>query len=223
MVETGQEPSGEVSPSRFSDDTARVARWLLGTRLERRLSDGRLVRAVIVETEAYLGIRDRAAHTWNGRRTKRVEPMWGPPGHAYVYFVYGMHHCLNLVTREEGTPEAVLIRAAVSEKWWRGEPLSRAELLVAAGPGKLCKFLEIDRRLSGAPLGSDGLRLLARQPRLVARQPRPFSILSGPRVGIAYAGEARHWRLRFAVAGCPAVTHPGGLSPEDGPVEAALR
>lgn len=68
---------------------------------------------ILVETEAYLGVEDRAAHTWNGRRTPRVAPMWGPGGHAYVYFVYGMHYCLNVVTQRAGVPEAVLLRAGV--------------------------------------------------------------------------------------------------------------
>ena len=85
---------------------------------------------VVVETEAYLGVGDRAAHTWNGRRTARVAPMWGPAGHAYVFRVYGMHDCLNVVTREEGVPEAVLLRAAVPEAWWSVEP---AALLAALG------------------------------------------------------------------------------------------
>ena len=72
-------------------------------------------------------VLDRAAHTWNGRRTARVAPMWGPPGHAYVFRVYGMHDCLNVVTREEGVPEAVLLRAAVPEAWWTGAHVARDE------------------------------------------------------------------------------------------------
>lgn len=204
MERARQEHPGDVPKEFFAGETAEVARRLLGTRLERRLADGTLRRVVIVETEAYLGISDRAAHTWNGRRTARVEPMWGPPGHAYVYFVYGMHHCLNVVTREAGTPEAVLIRAGVPESWWRGDPVPRRELLAASGPGRLCKYLGIDRSLSGKQLGGDELRLLP-------AEPRPFEVLRGPRVGIAYAGDAQHWPLRFAVAGCPAVTRRDSL------------
>jgi len=105
----------------FLRDTAIVARDLLGCRLVRRFPDGSTRSVVIVETEAYLGVRDRAAHTWNGRRTARVAPMWGAGGHAYVYFVYGMHHCLNVVTRREGEPEAILLRAGVPEEIWTEE------------------------------------------------------------------------------------------------------
>ena len=186
--------------------TEEVARALLGCRLVRRVP-GRPPRTlVIVETEAYLGVSDRAAHTWNGRRTHRVEPMWGPPGHAYVYRVYGLHDCLNVVTGEAGVPEAVLLRAAVPETWWRGDPVPRAELLSASGPGRLCRALSIGRELSGASLAGPDLELLV-------PLPGPHrGLLSGPRVGVDYAGVAASWPLRFAVAGCPAVTRASGLT-----------
>ena len=184
--------------------TEAVARELLGCRLAHTLPDGTRRSAVIVETEAYLGIADRAAHTWGGRRTKRVAPMWGPGGHAYVYFVYGMHHCMNVVTAEEGTPEAVLLRAAVPDAWWKGRDVARAELLEASGPGRLCRALGVTTALSGAPLSGPEL-VLSRA------EPRDFEVLAGPRVGVDYAGEAAAWPLRFAVAGCPAVTRPGSL------------
>ena len=153
---------------------------------------------MIVETEAYLGVADRAAHTWNGRRTPRVLPMWGPGGHAYVYFVYGMHHCLNVVTRREGEPEAVLIRAGIPED----DPDSR----IASGPAKLCRYLEITTALSGTSLSGPDLSLFPPEKNL-----RPLSVVAGPRVGVAYAREAATWPLRFAVAGSPAVTRPGTL------------
>ena len=179
-------------------ETEDVARALLGCLLVRRTGREEL-RAVIVETEAYLGIADRAAHTWNGRRTPRVLPMWGDAGHAYVYRVYGLHSCLNVVTREEGIPEAVLIRAAVPERWWRGEAAARHELLEASGPGRLCRSLGIDVSLSGASLRGPDLE--------IRRGPcRAFEVMRGPRVGVDYAGEAAAWPLRFAVADCPAVT-----------------
>lgn len=196
----------------FERDTAVVARDLLGCVVVRRFGDGREASAVLVETEAYLGVADRAAHTWNGRRTPRVSPMWGPAGRAYVFRVYGRNDCLNVVTREEGVPEAVLLRAAVPLAWWEGAPLGRAELLAASGPGRLCRHLGVTTALSGAPLS--GPELFVR-----AGPPRPFGVLSGPRVGVGYAGEAAAWPLRFAVAACPAVTARRALRP-GGPVSA---
>ena len=183
-----------------------MARALLGCRLVRRLPGRAPVELVLVETEAYLGVTDRAAHTWNGRRTPRVTPMWGPPGHAYVYRVYGMHDCLNVVTREAGVPEAVLLRAAVPVAWWEGRDVPRTALLSASGPGRLCRALSIGRELSGAPLSGPDLELL------VPSAGPPRDVLVGPRVGVDYAGEAASWPLRFAVAGCPAVTRRAALT-----------
>jgi DNA-3-methyladenine glycosylase len=196
----------------YRRDTAVVARDLLGCRLIRRFPGGERRAVVIVETEAYLGAKDRAAHTWNGRRTPRVAPMWGPGGHAYVYFVYGMHHCLNVVTQEEGVPEAVLLRAAVSEEWWRergrekrGKEKRKQKILLLSGPAKLCAHLSVTTALSGASLSGQEL--------LISRGPRQdFEVLVGPRVGVEYAGAAAAWPLRFAVAGCPAVTRRGFLA-----------
>jgi DNA-3-methyladenine glycosylase len=160
---------------------------------------------ILVETEAYLGVKDRAAHTWNGRRTARVEPMWGEGGHAYVYFVYGMHTCMNVVTRGAGQPEAVLLRAGVSEEYFAEENMEKRKISLkankgnASGPAKLCEYLQVTRELSGAPFSGPEL-ILSRGPR------RRFDVLVGPRVGVDYAGEAAAWPLRFAVAGCAAVT-----------------
>ncbi len=191
----------------YRRDTAVVARDLLGCRLTRRFPDGGTRTIVIVETEAYLGVKDRAAHTWNGRKTPRVAPMWGPGGHAYVYFVYGMHHCLNVVTRREGVPEAVLLRAGVSEEWWKARVpslLSEQNILLLSGPAKLCAHLGVTSALSGVSLRGPELQI-RRGPR------RDFDVLVGQRVGVDYAGEAAAWSLRFAVAGCPAVTRRGLL------------
>ena len=194
-----ERPAGRALPRAFYlRDTGEVARALLGCVLVRRVGREEH-RAVIVETEAYLGVLDRAAHTWNGRRTPRVLPMWGEGGRAYVYGIYGLHTCLNVVTREAGTPEAVLIRAAVPERWWRGEEVPRKALLEASGPGRLCRSLSVGLSLSGASLAGPELK--------VCRGPaRAFEVLTGPRVGVDYAGEAAAWPLRFAVADCPAVT-----------------
>jgi DNA-3-methyladenine glycosylase len=193
-------------PAEFwARSTEEVARGLIGCRLVRRAPDAAIRTVVIVETEAYLGVGDRAAHTWNGRRTPRVAPMWGPPGHAYVYRVYGMHDCLNVVTREEGVPEAVLLRAAVPEEWWSGADVPRSRLLAASGPGRLCRALSVGRGLSGSPLAGPELELLLPLPG------RPLRLLRGPRVGVGYAGEASSWPLRWALADCPAVTRRASL------------
>ena len=223
-------PSFRPLPTSFyRRETAAVARDLLGCRLIRRLPGGERRAVVIVETEAYLGEKDRAAHTWNGRRTPRVAPMWGPGGHAYVYFVYGMHYCLNVVTQRAGTPEAVLLRAAVSEELWHqlygskrtvSSKVNRAAahsgpsypskkspvLSLASGPAKLCAYLGVTAALSGASLSGPDL--------MICRGPRAhFDILVGPRVGVDYAGEAAAWPLRFAVEGCRAVTRRSLLAP----------
>ena len=209
----------------YRQETEDVARALLGCRLTRRLPDGTTRSVILVETEAYLGLKDRAAHTWGGRRTPRVAPMWGEGGHAYVYFVYGMHYCLNVVTQEEGTPEAVLLRAGIPEISSKvgGAPgaalVSRRRrsagphslskktpgLLLASGPAKLCAYLGVTTALSGASLSGPEL-VLSRGPR-AASPSRPARAL-----GVDYAGEAAAWPLRFAVAGCPAVTRPKALS-----------
>jgi DNA-3-methyladenine glycosylase len=140
-----------------------AAPCLVGQLLLRRLGR-QVVAARIVETEAYLGERDPAAHAFRGR-TRRTEPLFGPPGTLYVYLVYGMHHCLNLAVQEDGTAGCVLIRAA--------EPLpgSGIEERSLSGPGRLCRALRLDTRLSGGHLfdAHSGLTLrLGRPPRRVA-------------------------------------------------------
>ncbi len=205
MAKRRQPADAPLPASFYLRDTDSVARDLLGTVLVKR-DEGTERRLVIVETEAYLGTADRAAHTWNGRRTPRVRPMWGPGGHAYVYRVYGIHSCLNVVTREEGIPEAVLIRAAVPERWWEGAAAPGPDLLAASGPGKLCSFLGITSELSGSSLLGPALEIRR-------GTGRPFGVLVGPRVGVDYAGEAAGWPLRFGVEGCPAVTSRRSLRP----------
>jgi DNA-3-methyladenine glycosylase len=212
MIGPEDNPLKPLPPSFFRRDTVLVARDLLGCRLVRRFPGGRERRLVIVETEAYLGVADPAAHTWKGRRTPRVLPMWGPGGRAYVYFVYGMHHCLNVVTKGEGEPEAVLLRAGVPEELW-DESLGRKrddpwKGMIASGPAKLCRYLGVTTRFSGASLSGPELFLLPPPGDF-----RSLHRLAGPRVGVAYAGEAAFWPLRFAIAGCPAVTRRGDLSP----------
>jgi DNA-3-methyladenine glycosylase len=166
----------------------RAARALLGTVLTRHRGR-RLLRARIVETEAYLGERDPAAHAFRGR-TLRTEPLWGPPGTVYVYFIYGMHHCLNIAVDREGVPGCVLIRAA--------EPLDGGlEKGALSGPGRLCRELGIDTSLSGTHLfAPDALLTLA-----PGTPPRHIGVT--PRVGISQAAERR---LRFFDADSGAVS-----------------
>jgi DNA-3-methyladenine glycosylase len=156
-----------------------------------RKSGRRLYGARIVEVEAYLGVNDPAAHTFGGRRTERVEPMWGGGGLLYVYFVYGMHFCANVVTRREGEAEAVLLRAAAHP---------RAPSRTLSGPGRLCRAMGITRGDSGRDLAAGGpyeIRLAPRGRRSIVRRAR---------IGVDSAGEARLWPLRYFLKGEPAVT-----------------
>jgi DNA-3-methyladenine glycosylase len=184
-----------------------VARDLLGRYLVREVEGEALVLR-LVEVEAYLGAPDRASHAWGGRRTPRNASLYLPGGHAYVYFIYGMHWCLNAVTGEADVGSAVLLRAgepvAGEERMrvLRGWPAAPRPGDLAGGPGKLCQALAIDRACDGARLDRGPLRLTAGEP--VA----PAQVAAGPRIGVAYAGEAAAWPLRFAVAGNLHVSRP---------------
>jgi DNA-3-methyladenine glycosylase len=164
----------------YAQPTLHVARRLIGMHLMRRTEHGVQI-ARIVETEAYQGPRDLAAHSSRGR-TPRTEVMFGPPGHAYVYLIYGIWWCLNAVTRAAGTPHAVLIRAL--------EPVAGIGEKTS-GPGLLCKALEIDRRLNGVDLCGDTLWIEAPG---VAKRPR---ITRAKRIGVDYAGSWAEKMWRF--------------------------
>ena len=173
---------GEKLPRTFfARSTLAIARELIGMHLVH--DDGHAVRAGrIVETEAYLGPRDLAAHSSRGR-TARTEVMFGPAGQAYVYFIYGFWNCLNVVTGAAGVPHAVLVRAlepleGIADRTW--------------GPGLLCRALHIDRRLNGVDLTGDVLWL----ERAPARAP-PVRIARSTRIGVDYAGEWARRRWRF--------------------------
>jgi DNA-3-methyladenine glycosylase len=174
----------------YRRNTVAVARSLVGAWLARRWR-GRWYGARIVETEAYLGPADRAAHSWGGRRTPRVEPMYADGGHLYVFLVYGMHFCANVVTRSEGVAEAVLLRAAEG-----GEP---APPRMLSGPGKLCGALGITTRDSGRDLVGGTVRIF-----VGPRRRRRLGVST--RIGIDYAGEATAWPLRFYDPDSPAVS-----------------
>jgi len=146
-----------------------------------------VVRARIVETEAYVGIQDLACHASKGR-TARNDVMFGPPGYVYVYLVYGMHHMLNLVTAPEGEPEAVLIRAL--------EPLVPEPGIPLRGPGVLCRSLGITRTENGSDLcGTGRIRVENGTP------VPPEDIVATPRIGVDYAGEWKDAPLRFCLRG----------------------
>jgi DNA-3-methyladenine glycosylase len=186
--------------------TLRVAHNLLGALLVHETAEG-TTSGRIVEVEAYRGPADQAAHSKNGHRSPRNEVMYGPPGHAYVYFVYGMHHCVNVVTQRVGVPEAVLIRAL--------EPVDGIELMrlrrglpdapawrLCRGPGALCQAMGISRAGNGGDLLDGPLRLLLGAPVAAARVAR------GPRIGVAYAGADALRPWRFALRDSPAVSAP---------------
>lgn len=173
----------------YARPTLTVAQELLGKALVRRLPDGREVGGIVVETEAYLP-GDRAAHAWRGR-TARNAPMFGPPGHAYVYLIYGLHHCLNPVTEPEGTPAAVLIRAL--------DPFPGTGR--TGGPGLLCRALGIDRTLNGADLTDGTLRFEDHGVLVPAAE-----VATGPRIGVDYAGEWAGRPYRFWWRGNPHVS-----------------
>lgn len=190
----------------FRRDAVTVARELLGQRLVHSAGDTRTA-GLIVETEAYLGVPDRAAHTHGGRRTERVRSMWGDGGHAYVYLIYGMHHCMNVVAGSDGDPVAVLIRALEPveslDAMRARRPRARAETDLCSGPGKLCAALGIDRDLDGADLVA-GERLFVERARDATLPDR--RIASGPRIGVDYAGEWAHEPLRFWIRDNPHVS-----------------
>lgn len=168
-----------------------AARFLLGQVLVRR--DGRrLLAARIVECEAYLGEGDPAAHSFRGR-TPRTEPLWGAPGTVYVYFIYGMHHCLNLAVEREGAAGCVLIRAA--------EPVAGLESGSCRGPGRLARALGLDTGDSGRHVFDRGSRLYLREGTPPAR------VGVTPRIGIRQAAERK---LRFFDADSAEVSGPRG-------------
>jgi len=172
-----------LNRSFYNRDTTLVAQELLGKHVVHVI--GRVARiGRIVETEAYLGPHDRAAHSCRGL-TPRTAVMFGPPGHAYVYLVYGMHHCLNVVTEPDGHASAVLIRAL--------EPVQNISGRTS-GPGLLCKALGIDLRRNGADLLGDRLHI-------VDPGPADFRIVKRPRIGVDYAGAWARRLLRFYVGG----------------------
>ena len=175
----------------YDRDTIAVARELLGKYL---VHEARGVERVgrIVEVEAYLGPHDLAAHSARGL-TQRNRVMFGPPGRAYVYMIYGMYFCMNVVTEREGHASAVLLRAV--------EPIKNIADRTQ-GPGLLCKAMRIDKRLNGHDLTGGGFYIAA------PGKTETFAIVKRPRVGVDYAGHWARRQLRFYIRGNPYVSKP---------------
>ena len=209
---------GKKLPRKFysNDDTISVARDLLGKLVVVPDENGRRVSGMIVETEAYLGTTDRAAHSFGGRRTPRNEATYLKGGHAYVFFIYGMYYQLNVVTGPKEHPHVVLIRAiepvegieimrerrrflsepgAIATGSGNAEVKSRGDKNLTSGPGKLCTALNIDKTLNAEDLLAKKIWL---------EDHRTFTadeIAAGPRIGIDYAGEDAEKPWRFWVKG----------------------
>lgn len=185
---------GRLSLAFYRRDTLVVARDLLGRLLCRRLPGGDILRGRLVEVEAYDGPLDRASHAYRGL-TRRNAPMFEAGGIAYVYLIYGMHHCLNVVSGNAGYPAAVLLRAAESP----------TPGLSASGPGRLTRAFQIDRGFDGACFTRGDLWLESGDP--VADN----SVKRTPRIGVDYAGACARRLSRFVLRGHPDLSGPRRL------------
>jgi DNA-3-methyladenine glycosylase len=181
----------------YQRDTKKVALDLLGQRLV-RIYKGQRLSGIITEVEAYLGVKDKAAHSFGNKRTLRTETMYLPGGYAYIYLIYGMYHCFNITTMHEGVPEAILIRALEP-----CEGISQMQKLrgkkeiheLTTGPGKLSRALKIDSSLNKIPLDSDVL-FVEKMPSIKKSQ-----IIKTPRIGVDYAEAHALWPLRYYIRG----------------------
>lgn len=191
----------------FRQDAITVARNLLGKYLVREYDEKKII-TKIVETEAYMGIEDKAAHVFGDRRTERTEPLYQDGGHIYVYLIYGMYHCLNISANIEGIPECVLIRAV--------EPISEIDEIsqnryskdykdlssyqrknICNGPGKLCKALKIDKNLNFESILGNKLYIIDNVN--LDNEINQFEIIESKRVNIDYAEEAKDYLWRYYI------------------------
>ena len=180
----------------FKQDAVTLAKELLGKILIRKV-DGKIIKSLITETEAYVGPEDKGSHAYNNKRTKRTETMFKEGGHAYIYLIYGMYNCLNVVCADKGKPEAVLIRAV--------EPLNEINFIknnrnikskkieaLTNGPGKLCQALKIDTSI-------DGIDLLNNDELYIEDNNFEKEFVSAKRINIDYAEEYVHKLWRFYI------------------------
>ncbi|KEI03474.1 DNA-3-methyladenine glycosylase [Clostridium botulinum] len=191
----------KIEQNFYKRDTIEVAKELLGKYIVVNEKNEKIV-AKIVEVEAYLGINDKAAHSYGGRKTERTRVMYEDGGCVYIFQIYGMYNCLNIVTSHKEIPEAVLIRAV--------EPISNIDKFsfnrfkksfneltryqqknITNGPGKLCMAMNITKELNGEDLSSDKMYILDNK--------EEFEIISSKRIGIDYAEEAKDYLLRFYI------------------------
>lgn len=202
-----------VKPSFFEEATDVLARRLLGMALVHETTEGTTA-GLIVEVEMYRGPHDKGAHSYGGRRTIRTEVMYGPPGHAYVYFIYGMYYCFNVVAGARDQPEAILIRAL---KPMTGMDLmarrrglkeipqtARQRSRLLSGPGRLAQGMAITKEQYGLPLWKPPLYIA--EPAHSGRV--AFEVASGPRINIGYAEEAKDYPWRFWIQGDASVSVP---------------
>ncbi|MGM0437477.1 MAG: DNA-3-methyladenine glycosylase [Bacillota bacterium] len=183
----------------YRQNAITVAKDLIGKKLVRKIGD-KIIVTKIVETEAYMGPEDKASHAYDNKRSKRTETMFAEGGIAYIYLIYGMYYCLNVVTESKGKPEAVLIRAV--------EPLSGMKIIesnrdikskkredLTNGPGKLCQALEIDKSLNGVNFSTNKELYIEKE------EENNFEIGKGKRVNIDYAEEYKDKLWRFYLKG----------------------
>lgn len=192
----------------YLQDTLTAAKELLGHFLVRVDAQGEAICGMITETEAYIGATDKACHAYGGRRTPRTEPLFAAGGISYVYLIYGMYHCFNVVTEAENVPSAVLVRgvaivsgqeAAAQNRYGRSfaalTPKQRRDM--SNGPGKLCRALAIDKSLNRADLRGEEL-FIAEE--FEGRKRTAAPMITSKRIGIDYAEEAKDFPWRFQQA-----------------------
>lgn len=191
--------------------TLDVAKDLLGKYLIREI-DGKIVGGKIVETEGYLGVTDKGAHVYGGKKTERVKPLYGQAGTVYIYQIYGMYYCLNAITEREGEPQGVLIRAIeplfgldiISENRYKKQykELTKKERLnLTSGPSKLCLALKLDKKLNNTLLWNNELYIVEKDDDLLkyieVHEEKTGDIVPSKRIGIDYAEEAKDFLYRF--------------------------
>jgi DNA-3-methyladenine glycosylase len=182
----------------YQQNSFNLAQKLLGCFLIRKLASGKTIIGKIVEVEVYFGPDDLASHASKGR-TKRTELMFGPPGYAYIYLIYGMYNCLNIVTEKNNFPAAILIRSLEPiegiKLMMSNRHLKHSQLVnkITNGPGKLCQALRINNKLNGLNLITSQELFIAKNPQLKIK---PKDIISTKRIGIDYAKHYKNkpWR-----------------------------